>query len=67
MTKTLGTNWFLLKPRWKAVLKHDDGFASLIIDAETRELAIKRICDVENCPERSIIRISKVNPSKEAF
>ncbi len=46
---------------YKAKLKHDKGIVYLRVLAENEQEAIRRICDAELCPERSIKKIIEIN------
>lgn len=46
--------------RYKATLKHDKGTRTLNVWADDERAAIKKICDIELCPERAITKIEIV-------
>jgi len=41
-------------PNYKVRLKHDKGFVSIVVAAETTEQAIKLVCDYENAPHSAV-------------
>lgn len=46
--------------RYKATLKHDKGVRTLNVWADDERAAIKKICDIELCPEHAIAKIELV-------
>lgn len=45
---------------YKAKLKHDEGTVYIRVMARNEREAIRRICDSELCPERSIKKIIEI-------
>ena len=45
---------------YRVTVKHDHGRTILRINADNEEHAKKRICDIELCPERAIIKVKEI-------
>lgn len=46
--------------KYKVVVKHDKGKATLTTTASNKEAAIKNICNTEKCPESAVVKVTEL-------
>lgn len=51
------------KVKFTVTVKHDNGKINFSVWAESKEDAINRVCNAENCPKSAIIKVSIPKPT----